>query len=143
MNSLKTTKYGVPMTLTNKQFLDIFHTLQETRFTKGVRYALVVIKNSEVISAHLKELDEAAKPSEAFVELSIKAQELIKSEKFDELAELEKENATVIQERKEQMDKVNAKMQEEATLELKLIPESILPDDITADQIEKLIPIIQ
>jgi hypothetical protein len=34
-------------------------------------------------------------------------------------------------------------MQEEATLELKLIPESILPDDITADQIEKLIPIIQ
>jgi hypothetical protein len=100
---MQNTKYGVQKTLTNKQFLDIFHTLQETRTSKGVRYALIVIKNSEVISEHLKELDEAAKPSEEFVELSIKAQALIKEEKFEELAEIEKANGAVIEERKKRM----------------------------------------
>jgi hypothetical protein len=140
---MQNTKYGVQKTLTNKQFLDIFHTLQETRTSKGVRYALIVIKNSEVISEHLKELDEAAKPSEEFVELSIKAQALIKEEKFEELAEIEKANGAVIEERKKQMDEVNTKMSEMATLELKLIPEEFLPSDVSAEQLEKLMPIIQ
>ena len=144
MNILKQTeKYGIPVTLTNKQFLDIFYTLQETRSVKGVRYAMIVIKNSEVIAEHLKELDEMSKPSEEFIQLSLKAQELIKAQDTEGLEKLEAENAKVVEARKSQMDFVNEKMAEEATLELKLIPEAILPQDITAEQIEKLMPIIQ
>jgi hypothetical protein len=144
MNILKQTgKFGIPMTLTNKQFLDIFYTLQETRSVKGVRYAMIVIKNSEVIAEHLKELDEMSKPSEEFIQLSLKAQELIKAQDAEGLEKLEAENAEVVEARKSQMDAINARMEETATLELKLIPEAILPQDITAEQIEKLMPIIQ
>lgn len=140
---MQNTKYGVPVSLTNRQFLEIFHTLQETKSVKGVKYAIIVIKNSEVISNHLKSMDEDAKPSEAFVELSIKAQELIKESKLDELKELEAQHAEIIEERKIQMDRINANMNLTATLELKLIPEEILPSDISAEQLEKLLPIIQ
>jgi hypothetical protein len=34
-------------------------------------------------------------------------------------------------------------MSEMATLELKLIPEEFLPSDVSAEQLEKLMPIIQ
>jgi hypothetical protein len=142
MQTLKAKK-GVQVKLTNKQFLEIFHTLQETRTARGVRYALIVISNSEAISAHLKELDEAAKPSEEFIELSVKARELIQEEKFEELEQLEQANKEVVEARKATMDEINAKMLEEATLELKMIPEEFLPSDITAEQLEKLMPIIQ
>jgi hypothetical protein len=142
MQTLKAKK-GVQVKLTNKQFLEIFHTLQETRTARGVRYALIVISNSEAISAHLKELDEAAKPSEEFIELSVKARELIQEEKFEELEQLEQANKEVVEARKAAMDEINAKMLEEATLELKMIPEEFLPSDITAEQLEKLMPIIQ
>ena len=142
MQTLKAKK-GVQVKLTNKQFLEIFHTLQETRTARGVRYALIVISNSEAISAHLKELDEAAKPSEEFIELSVKARELIQEEKFEELEQLEQANKEIVEARKATMDEINAKMLEEATLELKMIPEEFLPSDITAEQLEKLMPIIQ
>jgi hypothetical protein len=142
MQTLKAKK-GVQVKLTNKQFLEIFHTLQETRTARGVKYALIVISNSEAISAHLKELDEAAKPSEEFIELSVKARELIQEEKFEELEQLEQANKEVVEARKAAMDEINAKMLEEATLELKMIPEEFLPSDITAEQLEKLMPIIQ
>lgn len=136
-------KYGVPVTLTNKQFLEIFYALQETRGVKGVKYAIAVIKNSEVIAAHLKELDDMSIPSEAFVELSMKAQEFIRAQNTEALEALEKEHAEVVEARKKQMEEVEQRMQESATLELKLIPEATLPSEITAEQLEKLLPIIQ
>jgi hypothetical protein len=141
--SLKSTeKYGVPVTATNKEFLTIYQTLQEVRSARGVKFAIAVVKNSTVIEAHLNGLEKMALPSEAFADLSIKAQVFIKENDEEGLKALEAEHAEVIQARKEQLAEVEVELSKTAILELKLINEELLPDDITAEQIEKLMKII-
>lgn len=135
-------KYGVHVTATNREFLNIFKTLNETRSVKGVAYAKAVIKNSEVIKAHLDPIEVAAMPSEEFMKLSLEAQKFIEAEDAEGLKKFEEENAPVIEERKKQLDSVNTKLDESATLELKMINEKVLPDDLSAEQLETLIKII-
>jgi len=64
-------KYGVHVTATNREFLNMYKVLHETRGEKGVKYALIVIKNCEVIKNHLDALEAKAAPSQEFVELAI------------------------------------------------------------------------
>lgn len=135
-------KQGVHVTATNREFLNIFKTLNETRSTKGVAYAKAVIKNSEVIKAHLDPIENDAKPSEAFMVLSLEAQKYIESEDSEGLKKFEEEHSEIIEERKKQMELVNSKLNETSTLELKVINESNLPEDISAEQLETIIKII-
>jgi hypothetical protein len=139
----KLEKYGVMVTATNREFLNIFKVLNDTRNVKGVRYAKAVIVNSKVIKDHLNPLEEMAIPSEEFINLSLEAQKYIQAEDAEGLKKFEEEHAEVIEKRKAQMQAVNEKLDEEATLELKLIAEACIPDDITAEQLDTLIKIIQ
>jgi hypothetical protein len=135
-------KYGVHVTATNREFLNIFKTLNETRSTKGVAYAKAVVKNSEVIKSHLDPIEEKAKPSEAFMLLSMEAQKYIQAEDGEGLKKFEEEHSEVIEERKKQMDEVNSMLDETFTLELKVINEAHLPEDLSAEQLETLIKIV-
>lgn len=138
----QTEKYGVHVTATNREFLNIFKTLNETRSTKGVAYAKAVIKNSEVIKAHLDPIEEKAKPSEEFMILSVEAQKFIQAEDAEGLKKFEEEHSAIIEERKKQMEQINSVLDETATLELKMINEKSLPEDLSAEQLETLIKII-
>ena len=138
----QTEKYGVHGTATNREFLNIFKTLNETRSVKGVAYAKAVIKNSEVIKAHLDPIEAEAIPSEEFMTLSIEAQKFIEAEDGEGLKKFEEEHAEVINKRKEQLAAVNAKLDETSTLELKVINEKVLPEDLSAEQLEAIIKII-
>lgn len=138
----QTEKYGVYVTATNREFLNIFKTLNETRSTKGVAYAKAVVKNSEVIKAHLDPIEEQAKPSEAFMLLSLEAQKYIQAEDGEGLKKFEEEHSEVIEERKKQMELVNSKLDETATLELKMVNEAHLPEDLSAEQLEALMKIV-
>lgn len=137
--------YGVFVTASNREFLTIYQILTATKSSKGVRYAKAVIKNSEVIAEHLKSIEEMAVPSEAFIDLSLKAQEFIKAEDSEGLKNFEsvEGNKVIIEERKAQMEKVNQKLDEVSTLELVMINETLLPDDLSAEQVEGLMKIIQ
>lgn len=135
-------KYGVHVTATNREFLNIFKTLNETRSVKGVAYAKAVIKNAEVIKAHLDPIEEQAKPSEEFMVLSLEAQKFIEAEDAEGLKKFEAEHSQVIEERKKQLELVNTKLDESATLELKMINEKVLPEDLSAEQLEAIIKII-
>ena len=106
----QTEKYGVHVTATNREFLNIFKTLNETRSTKGVAYAKAVIKNSEVIKAHLDPIEEQAKPSEEFMNLSIEAQKFINAEDSEGLKKFEEQNVEVIEQRKKQLADVNQQL---------------------------------
>ena len=139
---ITTEKQMVHVTATNREFLNIFKTLNETRSTKGVTYAKAVIKNSEVIKAHLDPIENDAKPSEAFMVLSLEAQKYIESEDSEGLKKFEEEHSEVIEERKKQLELVNSKLNETSTLELKVINETNLPEDISAEQLETIIKII-
>ena len=138
----QTEKYGVHVTATNREFLNIFKTLNETRSVKGVAYAKAVIKNSEVIKAHLDPIEAEAMPSEEFMKLSLEAQKYIEAEDGEGLKRFEEQHAEVIDQRKKQLDAINAKLDESATLELKMINEKVLPEDLSAEQLQALVKII-
>jgi hypothetical protein len=123
--------------------LNIFKVLNETRNVKGVRYAKAVVINSKVIKDHLDPLEQLAVPTEDFINLSLEAQKFIQAEDSEGLKKFEEEHTEIIEKRKAQMQAVNEKLDEEATLELKLIAEACIPDDITAEQLDTLIKIIQ
>lgn len=138
----QTEKYGVMITATNREFLNMYQVLHETRGEKGVKYALIVLKNCEVIKAHLDSLEAKAAPSPEFVELAIKAQKFIEAEDEAGLKSLEEENKEIVDARKKQLEEVNAALELEATLELKMINEKILPENLSAEQLETIFKLI-
>ena len=135
-------KYGVHVTATNREFLNMYKVLHETRGEKGVKYALIVIKNCEVIKNHLDALEAKAAPSQEFVELAIEAKKFIESEDEAGLKAFEEENKELVEARKKQLDEVNAELDLEATLELKMINEKILPESLSAEQLEMIFKLI-
>lgn len=143
MNVIKKEEgYGVNITATRREFLEMYKVLHETRGEKGVKYAMIVLKNCEVIKKELDSLEAKAAPSEEFIELSKKAQEFMQAENEDGLKAMEAENVELINARKQQIAEVNLELDKEVTLELKMINEKLLPEDLSADQIETLIKII-
>lgn len=143
MNVIKQEEgYGVNITATRREFLEIYKVLHETRGEKGVKYAMIVLKNCDVIKKELDFLEEKAAPTEAFIELSRKAQELMQAENEEGLKAMEAENMDEINARKQQIAEVNIELDKEVTLELKMINEKLLPESLSADQIETLIKII-
>lgn len=139
---LQTKRNGVNITATKKEFLDMFKVFNETKDVKNVKYATINLVNSKVIREQLDELEAMATPSQEFIDLSIKAQALIKEENEEALKALEAENVTLVEARKEQLAAVQAKLEEEVTLELKMINEKILPEDLNAEQLEMISKLI-
>lgn len=139
---LQVKRNGVNITATKKEFLDMFKVFNETKDVKNVKYATINLVNSKVIREQLDELEAMATPSQEFIDLSIKAQALIKEENEEALKALEAENVTLVEARKEQLAAVQAKLEEEVTLELKMINEKILPEDLNAEQLEMISKLI-
>jgi hypothetical protein len=139
---LQEKRNGVNITATKREFLNMFQVFNETKDVKNVKYATINLVNSKVIREQLDELEAMATPSQEFIDLSIKAQELIKEENEEGLKQLEEENATLVEARKEQLAAVQAKLDEEVTLELKMINEKILPEDFNAEQLEMISKLI-
>lgn len=135
-------KYGVHVTATRQEFLNIYSVLNDTKNEKNTKYAAIVLKNMAVISEMLVPIEEAAKPSQEFIDLSSKAQELIATENTEAIKQLEVEHADLLQARRETLDNIRKELSEEVTLELKMINEKILPTNLSATQLETLIKII-
>lgn len=139
---LQVKRNGVNITGTKREFLNIFQVFNETKDVKNVKYATINVINSKVIREQLDELEAMATPSQEFIDLSIKAQELIKNEDEAGLKRLEEENTSLVEARKTQLAEVQAKLDEEVTLELKMINEKILPEDLSAEQLEMISKLI-
>tara|TARA_R100001594_G_scaffold98355_1_gene132782 strand:+ start:3912 stop:4325 length:414 start_codon:yes stop_codon:yes gene_type:complete len=131
---------------TKGEFVNLINGLFQVQELKGKKFGLIVSKNITTLKEKLKHLEDIGKPSEEFMELAMKVNELTNSN--DEAAKekidaLEKENDTLVKARRKQMDKVTELMKDEMTIELKTISESILPSDITAKQINNIEKIIE
>ncbi len=99
-------RYGVNITATRREFLEMYKVLHETRGEKGVKYAMIVLKNCDVIKKELDYLEEKAAPSEAFIELSRKAQEFMQAENEEGLKAMEAEHMDEISARTKQIAEV-------------------------------------
>ena len=127
----------------NGEFVELFNGLTSVQKLKGVKLGLLVSKNIRIIQEELKDIEEASKPSDDFLELSQKVQVLMNQDKKDEIADLEKENAELVQSRKDQLEEVDKLLLEETEIELHAIPEDCLPTDITVEQIINIDKIIE
>tara|TARA_R110001592_G_scaffold30624_4_gene109395 strand:- start:5887 stop:6294 length:408 start_codon:yes stop_codon:yes gene_type:complete len=128
---------------TNRELLDLFRGLESVKTIKGARFAVLVGKNLKELRHILEPIEKAAQPTYEFQEVSVKMQELAEKEDKDGMANLEKQNQNLIDERKAQLGAVEDMLDEKAEILLHVIKQAQLPEEITGENIEKLIKIIE
>ena len=129
--------------LQNGQFVDLINGLFAVQNLKGVKFGLLVSKNIRVLQDELDHLEEAARPSNEFVELSTKVNALMAEDKADEIKKLEEKNAKLVEARKAQLTELEELLKEDTKISLYSIPEDCLPEDITGEQIINIDKIIE
>ena len=128
------------------ELVNIINGLFGVQELKGKDFSLVVSKNIAILQESLKELEDVGKPSDEFMTLAEKVNEIAnKNEENakEQIDKLEDENKELVQSRREQMDKVQEIMDEDMEVSIHVIKENLLPEDITAQQINKIIKIIK
>lgn len=104
---------------------------------------MLVGKNMKELRNVLDPIEAAAIPSMEFQELSVKMQQLIEKEDQEAIEALEAENTELIEQRKKQLSDVEDLLDNNIEVFLHPIREDQLPDDITGEQVEKLLQIIE
>jgi|TARA_R100000030_G_C3200812_1_gene110837 hypothetical protein len=128
---------------TNREFLHLYKGLEGVKEMKGARFAVLVGKNMKELRTLLNPIEAAAVPSIEFQELSVEMQKLIEAQDQDAMSKLEEDNSELIEERKKQLADVEALLDNNTEVFLHPIREDQLPEDITGEQVERLIQIIE
>tara|TARA_R100000700_G_C3175567_1_gene150428 strand:+ start:2495 stop:2911 length:417 start_codon:yes stop_codon:yes gene_type:complete len=131
---------------TKGELVTIINGLFGVQELKGKKFSLVVSKNIAILKETLKDLEDAGKPSEEFLKIAQEVNEIAtKNEEGakEKIDKIEEDNKELVEARRTQMDKVEKMMQESAEVELNTIAEDLLPEDISAQQINKIIKIIE
>jgi hypothetical protein len=131
------------ITITNQDLVNLYKGLEDVKSVKGTRFSILVAKNLKEISQQLKELDSLATPTQEFIEVSAKVHKLAEENNEEEIKRLELEHADLIEERRKQIEIVEARMQDEVNISIETIREDQLPEDLTSDQILPLLHIIR
>ena len=143
MEKVKTTK---TIKATKGELVNIINGLFSVQELKGKKFSLVVSKNIAILQETLKEVEDAGKPSEEFMVLATQVNEIAnknEEDAKDQIDNLEKENQELVNSRRVQMDKVTKMLEKEASIDLYIITEDVLPEEVTAQQITKIIKIIE
>jgi len=131
---------------TKGEFVNLINGLFAVQDLKGKDFGLVVSKNITSLKEGLKHLEDEGKPSDEFMELAKKVNEISNEnseDAKDRIDALEKENEDLVKARREQMDNVMELMKDDISLDLVLISKKVLPEDITAKQINNIEKIIK
>ena len=129
-----------------EELVKIINGLFAVQELKGKKFSVVVSKNIAILKESLKDLEDAGRPSEEFLALAEQVNVIANKNEEDakeQIDSLEKENQELVDSRRVQMDGVTKMMEEEAEVELHVLSEEILPEDITAKQINNIIKIIE
>tara|TARA_R110000824_G_scaffold15633_1_gene65596 strand:- start:204 stop:644 length:441 start_codon:yes stop_codon:yes gene_type:complete len=143
MEKVKTTK---TIKATKGELVNVINGLFAVQELKGKKFSLVVSKNIAILQETLKEVEDAGKPSEEFMVLATQVNEIANKNEEDakeQIDKIENENQELVASRRTQMDKVTEMMTEETSVDLYTISEDILPEEVTAQQITKIIKIIE
>jgi|TARA_R110000751_G_scaffold20381_1_gene59724 hypothetical protein len=124
---------------TNREMLETLQGLYSVQDLKGVKFAVAVSKNIERLKTELLHIDEASKPTPEFQKLLDKAKTF---EDEKDIKKLEKENKSLIDERKAQLAEVDEVLDGVVEIELVTMSEQNLPQDITAKQLGTIIKLV-
>ena len=134
------------ITGSKQEFITIINGLFSVQELKGKEFSLIVSKNIEILRNSLKDLEEAGKPSSEFMKLAEQVNAIAEANEEgakEKIQQLEKDNQELVDARRDQMDKLAGTLKEEITIDLNIILESLLPEDITAKQINMIIKITE
>lgn len=131
---------------TKGELVNLINGLFAVQDLKGKKFSLSVSKNIKILQEELKDLETAGKPTKEFLELAdtvnIIANEGAEDSQAKILA-LEEDNKELVESRRKQLEDVTAMMEESTSVKLETILESVLPEDITAKQINNIEKIIK
>ncbi len=122
--------------VTIQEAVDLLQALYGVQELEGLKFATKVAVNMSNIEERLKPLDEVMKPSKEFEAFAKIVQEVQGDQ--EKIAELEEQNAELVEERKKQIATVEAMLQDQVEIELIKIPSNMLPNKINAQQIRGL-----
>tara|TARA_Y100001973_G_C5067340_1_gene265758 strand:- start:303 stop:752 length:450 start_codon:yes stop_codon:yes gene_type:complete len=149
METIETVKPVTTMKTINAtkgEFVNLINGLFAVQDLQGKEFSLIVSKNISIIRDSLKDIEEAGQPSEEFMTLARKVNEISNegaNDAKERIDKLEEENKELVEARKVQMDSVAELMKNEMEVELNLISEEFLPENITAKQINSIEKIIE
>ena len=142
----KTVKTMKTINATKGELATLVNGLFAVQNLKGKDFSLVVSKNIAILREILQKIEVAGTPSKEFMILAKQVNEIANEQKEDaqeQIDKLEKDNKELVEDRRIQMAKVEEMMKEEATAELNIISEDLLPEDISAQQINNILKIIE
>ena len=122
--------------VTVQQAVDLLQALYGVQELEGLKFATKVAINMSNIEEQLRPLDEVMRPSKEF-EAFAKIIQGVQNDQ-EKIAELEEQNAELVEERKKQIASVEAMLEDQIEVELIKIPSNILPNKINAQQIRGL-----
>tara|TARA_R110002012_G_scaffold1863_9_gene9012 strand:- start:13091 stop:13513 length:423 start_codon:yes stop_codon:yes gene_type:complete len=127
-------------TYKKQELVDLIAGLQEVENLKSQVLAVVSHQNVTMINGLLKDVEEIAQPSVEFMKLANEMQQFDMETELDKVKEKEAlpENAKLIKERKEQIDKVTELLSAEVDCKLHKIKQVDLPIDITPKQLTRI-----
>ena len=146
METIEKVKTIKTIKATKGELVNVINGLFAVQELKGKKFSLVVSKNIAILQETLKEVEDAGKPSDEFMVLATQVNEIATKDEEDakeQIDTIEKENQELVASRRTQMDKVTEMMKEEVSVDLYTLSENILPEDVTAQQITKIIKIIE
>ena len=130
---------------TKGEFVTLINGLFQVQELKGKKFGLAVSRNITILKEDLKHLEDLGKPSEEFMQLATKVNQISQEDPENSqkiIDDLEKENEELVKDRKEQLAKVTELMKDKMKIKLNTISEDILPEEITAQQINNIERII-
>lgn len=134
------------ITMSKNQAAELYNGLVDVKDLKSKNFALKAVKNMSAIKEALQDIEELGKPTDEFMELSLRVQNIVNEDPDngkEQIEKLEQENTELVEQRKSQLELVNERLLEDVELKLDIFSEDVLPDEITTDQINKLIKIIE
>jgi hypothetical protein len=145
MTTITKVKTMKTINATKGELVNVINGLFTVQELKGKKFSLVVSKNISILKEILQELEDAGRPSEEFMKVAEQVNEIANKNDEDakeQIDKIEKDNQELVDTRRAQMEGVTKMMEEEVKVKLHIIKEDVLPEDITAQQINKLIKII-
>ena len=131
------------ITGTNQEFLEILRGLEAIKGVKGKSFSLLVARNIQSISKHLKPIEKAAVPSTAFNEVAAIAHKHAENEDTEALQTLEEEHKDLVEKRKEQLKTVEEMLLKSSKVKVNLIREELVPEEVTAEQMLPILKILK
>jgi len=155
--------------MTRSELLNFNRALSVVGSLRGVKFAYARSKNIKAVSGEVESCQEALKPSKRFSEYDDKRVDVCKkycdkdgngnpiirdgsyigiepneNADFDkEHGKLQEEYSETIEERKKVVDEYNELLEEEAKVELYMLKLENVPEQISADQLHGIMPMIE